>query len=86
VPRLLPWCHSISFEIVAEIDFTHHGLLASKSGKKAYTNPRAIQLSIWCVQESGVPQDVRFTQPNGVNAPHEPLFASLAIEHRFALN
>jgi hypothetical protein len=29
--------HRITLEIVAEIDFAHHGLLASKSGKKAST-------------------------------------------------
>jgi len=35
--------HRIPFEIVAEITFTHVGLLASNLGKKASTNLGAIQ-------------------------------------------
>jgi len=34
--------HCVPFEVVAEIGFAHHGLLASKLGKKASTNLGAI--------------------------------------------
>lgn len=34
------------FEIVAETTFAHHGLLASKLGKKESTNLGAIQIAI----------------------------------------
>jgi hypothetical protein len=35
--------YRVAFEIVAEITFAHHGLLASNLGKKVSTNLGAIQ-------------------------------------------
>jgi hypothetical protein len=37
--------YRVPFEIVAEIGFAHHGLLASKLGKKASTNLGAIHFA-----------------------------------------
>lgn len=39
--------HRVTLELVAEIAFAHVGLLASKLGKKASTNLRAIQNAVW---------------------------------------
>jgi hypothetical protein len=39
-------CQRVSFELVAEVGFAHHGLLASKLGKKASSNLGAIQLHV----------------------------------------
>ena len=38
--------HRVSFEIVAEITFAHHGLLASNLGKKTSTNLGAIHADL----------------------------------------